>query len=323
MIKSIFTAAFCKTFPTSTGRRLLANRSILKSFFLSAGIALAGIAFTSVAQAQPTELETVEMPINGDAVTFKTNCEQGEVYLLKSTGTIVLGTDIFDAEYISEGGDTGKDMADTTDVGVDIGVKSQRQLKGVVPGRIKWFGPYRQDHVYYTLVTGNGQPLTLKFVAGDDRIGAGDISVSLYRLTPLPEDFPKPLETLKVSVLDETTPSTMTTSNGTVYLLQCSGSGKVGGGGLGQGDADYMDYKADGSGKVDVGDHDVDYGLGVDETDINKTPRQNWWGPWREDHTYFMLFAGTGQPIHFHYYDVGYGDNSKTDRLTVNVYPVP
>jgi hypothetical protein len=292
-------------------------------FIFTTALALAGFAFTSVAQAQVTELESVEMPINGDAVTFKTNCEQGAIYLLKSTGTIVLGTDIFDAEYISEGGDTGKDMAETTDVGIDIGVKSQRQLKGVVLGRIKWFGAYRQDHVYYTLVTGSGQPLTLKFVAGDDRIGAGNISVSLYRLTPLPADFPKPLETLKVSVLDETNASAMTTSADTVYLLQCSGSGKVGGGGLGQGDADYMDYKADGSGKVDVGDGNVDYGLGVDEMDIHKSPRQNWWGPWREDHSYFMLFSGTGQPIHFHYYDAGYDDNSKTDRLTVNVFPVP
>jgi hypothetical protein len=36
-----------------------------------------------------------------------------------------------------------------------------------------------------------------------------------------------------------------------------------------------------------------------------------------------MLFSGTGQPIHFHYYDSVYSDNSPTDRLTVKVFPVP
>ena len=115
----------------------------------------------------------------------------------------------------------------------------------------------------------------------------------------------------------------MTTSNSMVYLLQASGSGKVGGGGLGRGDAEYMDYKADGSGAEDIGDHNIDYGLGVDEADPRKSPRQNWWGPFRLDHIYYMLFVGTGQPIHFHYYDSVYSDNSPTDRLTVNVFPVP
>jgi hypothetical protein len=274
-------------------------------------------------QIQAEALESVQVPANGDKVTFDTSLDRGELYLLKATGSMVIGTDIYDAEYTSEGGSVGSDLADKTDVGIDVGLKWPRQLKGVVAGRMKWFGPYRQDHTYYMVVTGNGQPLTLKLITGDDRLGTGQIIVSLYQLSPTLDDFSKPLETLPVSVLDETVHSALTATNSEIYLLQCSGSGKVGGGGLGQGDADYMDYTADGSGKVDVGDGDVDYGLGVDETDIHKTPRQNWWGPWRKDHSYFMLYLGTGQPIRFHYYDVGYADNSKTDKLSVKIFPVP
>jgi len=294
-----------------------------KYIFSAANLVLAGILFTTSTQGQ-TALETVQVPGSGDAATFKTSFDRGELFLLKASGSVVLGQETLDAEYASDGASaTGTDLLDGTDVGIDIGLMSQRKLKGIVPGRIKWFGSYRADHAYYLLVTGNGQPLTLKLVTGENKPGTGAITVSLFRLSPAPDDFPKPLETLPVSLLAETVQTTLTTSNPVVYLLQCSGSGKVGGGGLGEGDADYMDYKADGSGKVDVGDGNVDYGLGVDETDIHKTPRQNWWGPWRQDHTYFMLFAGTGQPIHFHYYDIGYGDNSPTYRLTVKIFPVP
>jgi len=294
-----------------------------KYIFSASILVLAGILFTTSTQGQ-TALETVQVPGSGDAATFKTSFDRGELFLLKASGSVVLGQETLDAEYASDGASaTGTDLLDGTDVGIDIGLTSQRKLKGIVPGRIKWFGSYRADHAYYLLVTGNGQPLTLKLVTGENKPGTGAITVSLFRLSPAPDDFPKPLETLPVSLLTETVQTTLTTSNPVVYLLQCSGSGKVGGGGLGEGDADYMDYKADGSGKVDVGDGNVDYGLGVDETDIHKTPRQNWWGPWRQDHTYFMLFAGTGQPIHFHYYDIGYGDNSPTYRLTVKIFPVP
>jgi hypothetical protein len=294
-----------------------------KYIFSAANLALAGILFTASTQAQ-TALESVQVPASGDAVTFTTSFDRGELFLLKASGSVVSGSETYDAEYASDGASaTGTDLLDGTDVGIDIGIMSQRKLKGIVPGRIKWFRSYRANHTYYLLVTGNGQPLTLKLVTGENKPGTGAITVSLFRLSPAPDDFPKPLETLPVSLLAETVQTTLTTSNPVVYLLQCSGSGKVGGGGLGEGDADYMDYKADGSGKVDVGDGNVDYGLGVDETDIHKTPRQNWWGPWRQDHTYFMLFAGTGQPIHFHYYDIGYGDNSPTYRLTVKIFPVP
>jgi hypothetical protein len=293
----------------------------LKFCFLSASLALAGVA---TAQAQLTALESVQVPGNGDAVAFKTSFDRGELFLLKASGAVVLGQETLDAEYESSGAAaTGTDVVAGVDVGIDTGLKAPREPKGVLPGRAKWFGSYRADHIYYLIATGTGQPLTLKLITGDNRVGTGAITVSLFRLSPAPAALPKPLETMQVSVLEETVQTTMTTSNSAIYLLQASGSGKVGGGGLGRGDAEYMDFKADGSGAEDVGDRNIDYGLGVDEADLTKSPRQNWWGPFRLDHTYYMLFSGTGQPIHFHYYDAGYGDNSPTDRLTVNVFTVP
>jgi len=290
--------------------------------FLSACLALAGIASTASAEGQ-TARETVRVPANGDAVTFTNSFDRGDLFLLKAVGAVVLGQDLLDAEYQCAGATApGMDVVSGTDVGIDTGLKAPRAPKGVLAGRMKWFGSYRADHTYYLLATGTGQPLTLRLVTGGNRSGTGAITVSLFRLSP-PAELSKPLETMQVSFLEQTAQTTLTTSNSAVYLLQASGDGKVGGAGLGRGDAEYMDYKADGSGNEDIGDRNIDYGLGVDEADTSKTPRQHWWGPFRLDHNYFMLFAGTGQPVHFHYYDSVYSDNSPTDRLTVNVFPVP
>jgi hypothetical protein len=304
------------------------NRRRVKIYFLAINLMLAGIASTMLASAQtsgvqsvPTAaLETIQVPASGEAVTFKTSFERGEIFLLKASGAATFGDDTLDAKYDG----ASLDNVAGTDVGIDVGLKELRQLKGVVPGRQKWFGNYRADHTYYMTVTGTGEPLTLKLLNGGKQAGQGSIAVSLFRVSPMPQ-FSQPLETLLVPVLQQTEQTTMTTSSNTIYLLRCAGDAKVGGGGVGRGDADYMDYKADGTGKVDVGDFNTDYGLGVDEADLGKSPRQNWWGPWRQDHTYYQLFAGTGQPIHFYYYDVkgGYGDNSPTDRLKVTVFPVP
>ena len=117
------------------------------------------------------------------------------------------------------------------------------------------------------------------------------------------------------------------TVQNTIYLLQCNGQAKTGGNGLGMGDADWMDYAADGTGKEDIGDANTDYGLGVDEPFVgaanSNTPRKRWWGQWRADHTYYMLFTGTGNPIQFNYYDSGYGDNSTTVTLAVQLRSLP
>ena len=52
-------------------------------------------------------------------------------------------------------------------------------------------------------------------------------------------------------------------------------------------------------------------------------PRLRWWGTWRKDHTYYLLFAGTGKPIQFLYFDSGYGDNGPMDKITVKIFPAP
>jgi hypothetical protein len=322
MIKFVFDSAVCLTRRAGDAPVPAALRVASRRFFFSACLALAGIASTVFAEGQ-TARGSVQVPGNGDAVTFTNNFDRGELFLLKAAGAVVLGQDQLDAEYESAGTTApGMDVVSGTDVGIDIGLKAPRVAKGVLPGRMKWFGSYRVDHTYYLLATGTGQPLTLRLVTGGNRIGKGAITVSLFRLSA-PAELSKPLETRQVSFLDETAQTALATSNSVVYLLRASGDGKVGGAGLGRGDAEYMDYKADGSGSEDIGDRNIDYGLGVDEADTSKTPRQNWWGPWRQDHIYFMIFAGTGQPIHFHYYDSVYSDNSPTDRLTVSVFPVP
>ena len=112
------------------------------------------------------------------------------------------------------------------------------------------------------------------------------------------------LDSLQVPVVRQTMHSAVVTQKGRLYLLQSMGQGKV-----------------------DLGDLNTDYGLAVDELQTGApnayAPRLRWWGLWRKDHTYYMLFRGTGNPIDFTYIDVGYGDNSATDRLTVRVFALP
>jgi hypothetical protein len=122
--------------------------------------------------------------------------------------------------------------------------------------------------------------------------------------------------------------SAMSPQAGKLYLLQASGFGKVGGGGTHMGDADYMDWQENGAG-ANEGEAGADFGIGVDELPGPKMggagyqPRVRWWGPWRMDHTYYMVFLGTGKPIQFLYIDSGYGDNSPTDKLSVKIFDVP
>jgi len=98
----------------------------------------------------------------------------------------------------------------------------------------------------------------------------------------------------------------------------------------GKGDSEYMDYDAAGT-KYNEGESGADFGVGVDEIEVGLQPRGaggykprlRWWGPFRKDHTYYLVFAGTGKPIQFLYFDSGYGDNSPTDKLTVKVFAAP
>jgi hypothetical protein len=248
--------------------------------------------------------------------------DKGELYLLKASGIAGTGDLQQDAEY-GQFAAGGRDSVGGVNVGVDVGIPEGRPTKYVPAGRTKWFGGYRADHVYRMIVTGTGAPLSIKLIRPAGADGSGAIRVSLLRLSPAPT-LPAAIDSIKVPYIKQTVHSAITGEKGKVYLMQASGSGKVGGANLGLGDAEWMDWAADGAGKVDIGDGNVDYGLAVDESDPSKTPHRYWWGPWRKDHVYYLLYLGTGAPIGFTYYDVGdYGDNTRTDKMTVRVYPVP
>ncbi len=281
---------------------------------VAVAIILAAAAAPAFSQPRAAALESVRVSAGKEAVSFRTALEAGQVFLLKATGTIKVGSSRVDAAYGGFGAETGVDVQDPVP-GAQAGGAASRKL---------WFGSPRLDHTYYMIVAGTGRPLTLRFLTDSARAGSGAVTVSLFRLSPAA--LTPPLETLLVPVMDRKVATVLKTHQSAVYLLQASGSGRVGGGGLGQGDAEYMDYKADGRGAVDIGDANTDYGLGADEADQSISPRlHKWVGAWRADHTYYQLFEGTGRPIQFFFYDVkgGYGDNSPTDTLTVKVFSAP
>jgi hypothetical protein len=279
-------------------------------------------------------LETIPVPASGDSATMKTSLEMGELYLLKATGSADFGAQKVDAEF-SFGSGMPADEMGGTDFGVDIGLlqihpKVHTTVTPPGPGRMKWLLTigYREDHVYYLTVTGAGKPLSLKLVkpAGS---GTGAISVSLAKLSPaLPPSVGKELETVGVPFTKTVVSGTTTTESGKLYLIQAAGTGKVSSGGTG--DAEYMDYDVEGT-RFNEGEGGADFGVGVDEIEVGLQPRGpggykprlRWWGTWRKDHTYYMLFAGTGKPIQFLYFDSGYGDNGPMDKITVKIFPAP
>jgi hypothetical protein len=275
--------------------------------------------------------ETVQVPASGDAVTMKTSIGMGEIVLLKAWGTVEVGGQKLDAEY-GFGAGMPSDEAGGMDLGVDIGMKQihaaiHRTATPPGPGRMKWLLGYRDDHVYYMTVTGEGKPLALK-LAKPAGAATGSISVALIPLSPTPPKLAAPLDTVMVPVAKTMVMSAMAPQAGKLYILQASGFGKVGGGGTHMGDADYMDWQENGAG-ANEGEAGADFGIGVDEVQGPKMagagyqPRMRWWGPWRMDHTYYMVFAGTGKAIQFLYIDSGYGDNSPTDKLSVKVFDAP
>jgi hypothetical protein len=279
-------------------------------------------------------LETVQVPASGESVAMKTTLDTGELYLLKATGSADFGAQKVDAEF-SYGSGMPLDQMGAVDYGVDIGLlqihpKVHTTPTPPGPGRMKWLPTigYREDHVYYVTVTGEGKPLSMK-LGKPEGSGAGAISVSLARLSPAPPpSVGKELETVGVP-LTKTVVSAMTsTESGKLYLVQASGEGKVSKGGVG--DAEYMDYDPAGT-RFNEGEGGADFGVGVDEIEVGLQPRGpggykprlRWWGTWRKDHTYYLLFAGTGKPIQFLYFDSGYGDNGPMDKITVKIFPAP
>jgi hypothetical protein len=282
--------------------------------------------------------ETVEVPASGDTVTMKTSLEMGQLYLLKATGSVDLGAQKVDAEYVFGGGmPQGMDEMGMVDPGVDIGLpqihaKVHTSVTPPGPGRMKWSPtrPYRDDHVYYVTLTGAAKPLSLKLTKpAGAAAGSGSIAVSLFALSPAPPKGIGPeidsvdVPFVKMMVLSK--PTVM----GKQYLVQASGQGKVSANGLG--DAEYMDYDPAGT-RFNEGEAGADFGVGVDESDVlgirqmpgGYKPRTRWWGMWRMDHTYYMLFTGTGKEVQLLYFDSGYGDNKGPgDHITVKFFEAP
>jgi hypothetical protein len=283
------------------------------------------------AAAPDSALETIEVTASNGTAISKVSLDNGELFLLRASGVVSDASGMVgnpdtavDAEFGGFGPSTpGSDVVGQVDVGIDFGLKTVRAAVPAVAGRMKWFGGYRDDHVYYVIVSGAGAPLSLKLVKPMSGPATGSITISIYRLSPTPQPVGTLVDTVMALLTKAPVKSAMATKAGVVYLLQCQGQGPVGGAGLAAGDADWMDYAANGNGKVDIGDANTDYGLGVDEPFVGaantNTPRKRWWGQWRQDHVYYMLFSGSGNPIEFDYYDVGYGDNSATVKLSVPI----
>jgi hypothetical protein len=277
----------------------------------------------------------VQVPGSGEAVTMKTSLEMGQLYLLKATGFVDLGAQKVDAEYLF-GGDTPVDEMGMLDPGVDIGLlqihpKAHTTVVPPGPGRMKWSPtrPYRDDHVYYVTVTGAARPLSLKLTKPAGAAGSGTIAVSLFPLSPAPpQGIGAEIDSVDVPFVKMMMLSKPTVM-GKQYLMQASGQGKVSTNGLG--DAEYMDYDPAGS-RFNEGESGADFGVGVDESELlgqkppplGYKPRTRWWGTWRMDHTYYMLFTGTGKEVQLIYFDSGYGDNKGPgDHITVKFFPAP
>jgi hypothetical protein len=267
----------------------------------------------------PLALESIDVPASGDAVTSTMKLDSGELFLLKAAGIVDLGGSQLDAEFAA-----GMDSVGAVDVGIDTGFK-ELILSGsggappkMGPNRQKWFGAAQADHIYYMKVTGTGAPLSLKLIKPAGAMpGTGSISVAVFRLTPMAPALTTPKESVMVPFTKAMESSMLAPAAGTVYLLQAAGEAQVGGKGA-NGDAEFDDYNPDGTGSNE-GEGGADFGICVDEGCIAKRVRK--WGPYRKDHDYFMLYAGTGMPIKFTYCDTGYGDNA--GGMTVKLFAMP
>jgi hypothetical protein len=272
------------------------------------------------------------MPLESFAVSAagtgasKASLEKDQLFLLRASGAVDFGGTKIDAEYASTDGKTGMDTAGGADVGLDNGAKELILLGAGSappkpgPNRMKWFGGFRADHVYYMWLTGAGAPLSLKLVGpAGAAAGSGSISVAVYQLTPMPMGIGQPIESVPVSYLTKAARelSMMKPVLGQVYLLRANGESQVGGPGN-NGDADFDDYGPM-STNANQGEGGADFGICVDEgcTALRKLK----WGPYRKDHDYYMLYAGTGMPITFAYCDTGFGDNKGS--VPVDIYTLP
>jgi hypothetical protein len=282
----------------------------------------------------PQPLETIALATTASSAPLAA----GQVYLLKASGAVSAGALRQDAEWAFAEGAPPADTVGATDVGIDVGMKQILPATGRRPAppsdqRLKWFGPYRSDHVYYLLITGTGAPLALRLIAAAPT--SGSLAVAIYRLSPAPPAIGQPLETVMVPAREKVMVySALKPAANAIHLLQAAGEVQVGGPGA-MGDAEFHDYHADGRG-FNEGEAGVDFGVGVDEAEVGAPgapttgsqhpQRRHKWGAFRMDHTYYMLHAGTGAAIGLNYHDSGgksgiYKDND--GFLPVSVFAVP
>ena len=346
---------------------------------------------TSPPDAGGCALEAIDVPGSGAAVATTNSLAADATYLLKAVGGVTAGGQRIDAEFAFSEGGMGSDLVAGTDVGIDVGllwpnrpVRFTQTPPG--PGRMKW-NPvpqidannnvtagalFRADGTYYMIAIGAGHPLSLKLVLPPMVAGSGSIRVTLYALSPAPAatyvpmhsltPTPPPpprtcggaLDTIDISAAAPTVAvSTFTTDATKLYLLQASGTAPTGAAGLGDGDAEYMDFGSTNSlanpyplfNGYNDGEACADFGLGVDELTVGHCHvntmclhRKNWWGTvgvapntttmytsptYRNDHVYYMIYPGTGKPISFMYFDSGYGDNNPPFDVLARVFPLP
>lgn len=254
----------------------------------------------------PAALEAVALEPGQSAVT-RTALARGQLYLLRASGAGVGG---------------GPALA--LDVGEELRLPGAGRKPAPPSGRPPaWVvGPRGA----YTILTGTGAPRPLRSRAG------GRVLLSIFPLTPAPPRLGDPIETVLVPAREKVAVrSAARPAAGAVYLLQAAGEVQVGGPGN-LGDAEFHDYRADGSGSNE-GEAGVDFGLGVDEPTIpvsttgpHHPQRRLKWGAFRTDHTYYLLYRGTGEPIGLNYHDSGgrtgvYRDNE--GFLPVSIFALP
>jgi len=128
---------------------------------------------------QAIKVETVFVPANTVSLTYSESIlEVGKTYTLIVSGTAFAGdTIVFDAKYsITERivGDTWTDLVSGyTSYGPSL-------LDLFVDGiNVDW-GPYNEDHVYYTCITGDGTTLAFHIYDIFPSNNEGELTVEVY-----------------------------------------------------------------------------------------------------------------------------------------------
>ena len=140
---------------------------------------------------------------------------------------------------------------------------------------------------------------------------------------PLPDAPPvEPvlLETLTVESNGNTVQSSFALETGATYRLVVSGELVVRDDELGEygGDADYW---YGGIFEGEDGFNGVDYGVAIDDTDID-SERQPDWGAFIDSHVYETTIAGTGAQLTAQYHDSNYG-NGNSGSVSLEIWGPP